>query len=335
MSNPLLAHQFVSLTHGNAADETLLADRVIRFLYSTVREEPSMLQQLAATPLASMALATWEFDRRLINPKKTIARAARRMGINLRECIDDLGNARTLRELFERRIAYESVRPMPADTKAIISPADGKALAIGFAGDAMLPVKQRFISARELLGREHVASGLHFNAGLVVRLTPDMYHYVHAPVSGVVRAHYWIEGALHSCNPGALVCFQRPYAMNRRRVTIIDTDVEAGSQVGAIALVNVAAMMIGRIDDAYSVRDYADPQSLTVGAHVARGQPLALFRPGSSTSIILWDGERARHTQYLRRNANRIDVRSRFSDWLLSPWVETAVSVRSLVAHSC
>ena len=199
----------------------------------------------------------------------------------------------------------------------------------------MLPVKQRFVSARELLGREYGASTLHVNAGLIVRLTPEMYHYVHAPVSGVIKAHYWIEGALHSCNPGALVCFQRPYAMNRRHITIIDTDVKAGSHVGVVALINVAAMMIGRIDDTYSQRGYDDPQSLAIGMHVARGQPLALFRPGSSTSIVLWDGERARHTQYLRRNASRIDVRSRFSDWLLSPWVETALSVRSLVAHSC
>lgn len=329
-----MAHQFVSPDRGGAADDTLLADRVIRFLYSTAREQPSALQRLAATPLISAALATWEFDRPLVNRERTIAHTARRMGIDLRECIDELTSVRTLRALFERRIAYETRRPMSADVGTIVSPADGKALVFGFADDAMLPVKQRFVSARELLGDEYGFKQVSASAGLIVRLTPEMYHYVHAPVSGVVIAHKWIEGALHSCNPGALVCFQRPYAMNRRRVIVIDTDVDDGSRVGVVALINVAAMMIGRVDDAYSAHSYDDPQSLYVGMKLTRGQPVALFRPGSSTSIVLWNARRAAHTSYLRRNAGRIDVHSRFSDWLLFPWVETGVAVRSLVASA-
>ena len=41
---------------------------------------------------------------------------------------------------------------MTEDCATIIAPADGKALAFGYAGDAMMPVKSRWIAVAELIG---------------------------------------------------------------------------------------------------------------------------------------------------------------------------------------
>lgn len=335
MNSSPAAHQYVPLTGGESADETLIADRAINFLYSTAREQPSVLQRIAASKIATQALATWEFDLPLRRPIGTIATTAQRMGIDLSEVHGDLRQWRTLRNLFERQIRYWQLRPMTEETRSIISPADGKALVFGYVDDFMLPVKSQWVAMPELVGSQALADELTPACGVIVRLTPEAYHYVHAPVSGIVRSHDLIDGALHSCNPTALVSFVKPYAMNLRRVTVIDTDVNYGSRVGVVVLVNVAAMMIGRIDDAYSPRRYDEPEPVSVGRFVRRGQPLALFRPGSSTSIALWTQRRASVQSKLAKNGDRAGTQSRFSDWLLSPWVESAIRVRSTLAVAC
>ena len=48
-----------------------------------------------------------------------------------------------------------------------------------------------------------------------------------------------------------------PYSKNRRHVTLIDTDVPGGSQVGMVAMVEVTALMIGDIVQCYSDEKYA------------------------------------------------------------------------------
>jgi phosphatidylserine decarboxylase len=334
MDHAPVAHQYIPVSGRGSVDESLLADRVISFLYSTAREHPSVLQRAAASRLASWLLASWEFDWPLLKPLQAIAGAADRMNISLDEVHDDMRAWRTLRDLFERKIRFWDVRPLDACVRTIVAPADGKALAFGFAGDAMMPVKSRWIAFPELIGSQTLVASLPPLAGVIVRLTPDAYHYVHAPVSGVVRSHECIDGALHSCNPAALVTFANPYAVNLRQVTVIDTDVYHGSRVGIVIVINVAAMMIGRIEDMYSENRYDKPRSITPGLFVKRGQPMALFRPGSSTSIVLWQQTRVALQPALARNACRTDVHSRFSDWLLSPWVESAVRVRATLASS-
>ena len=327
-----VAHQYVPLSGAASVNEDLLADRVIRFLYSAARERPTVLQRAAASKLASALLASWEFDWPLRQPLPAIAAAAERMHIDLDEVYGDLRRWRTLRDLFERKIRFWETRPLDADERNIASPADGKALTFGFERDAMMPVKSKWVAFAELLGSAALADALAPVSGVIVRLTPDAYHYVHAPVSGKVRSHELIDGALHSCNPAALITFANPYAINLRRVTVIDTDVYQGSGVGTVVVVNVAAMMIGSIDDAYSEHRYDEPQLIERGTFLQRGQPMALFRPGSSTSIVLWQRARATLSPSLVRNTCRVDVQSRFSDWLLSPWVESAIRVRSALA---
>lgn len=327
-------HQYIERDDGSSVDESLLADRVIRFLYSTAREHPSLLQRAAASHLTSALLASWEFDWPLRNPSRSIGRAAARMRINLDEVDGQTQSWRTMRDLFERKIRFWECRPMSDEPHSIVSPADGKALIFGHANDTLLPVKSRWLDLAGLLASPDLLQRVATATGLIVRLTPDAYHYVHAPVSGVVRSHRRIDGALHSCNPAALVSFASPYSINLRQVTEIDTDVYHGSRVGTVVLVNVGAMMIGRIEDASSADRYDDPQPVRTGLFVHRGQPFALFRPGSSTSIVLWRQDRAQLAAALTHNSVRTDVRSRFSDWLLSPWVETALQVRSTIAHA-
>jgi phosphatidylserine decarboxylase len=325
-------HHYVEPTLGEGVAERLMADRVIGFLYNTARETPSTLQRIAASKRLTQALASWEFDRPLFRPQQTIGFAVQRMGIDLSDALGDPAHWRTLRELFERQIRYWESRPLPSAKAAIVSPADGKLLHFGGGEDAMVSVKRRFFSVPELLAKPNWAAQFSTARGVSVRLTPEVYHYVHAPVSGVVLDVYDVDGAYHSCNPTALVSFDSPYMLNRRRVVVLNTDVPGGSQVGAVAVIAVAAMMIGRIEDRYSEQRYDEPQPLRIGTEVIQGAPMMMFRPGSSTVLVLWPSERAAATQRLTELSSKRHVPSRFGDWLLMPWNEVLVRVRAVVA---
>jgi phosphatidylserine decarboxylase len=319
MAQPIGMHQYLSSRGHHVMDETLIMDRVIAFLYDQSCESPTAIQRAVSSAWFTRLIAHWEFDVSLPGGRRAMARRMAELGINTADILEDLAGARTLRPILERKIRYWEVRPMPTQSDCIVSPADGKALPFG-GTDALLPVKSKFIAIAELLGSAIAMQ--HFDAGvngLIVRLTPEMYHYVHTPVAGRVNDHRVIEGAFHSCNPTALVSFDAPYTLNRRSVTIIDTDVAGGSNVGIVAVVCVAAMMIGDIAMAYSAQGYEASIANVRDVYLRRGVPFVLFRPGRSTCIVLWNPARAQFSPTLLTNAAHQAVRSRFSDWLSSP----------------
>jgi phosphatidylserine decarboxylase len=146
-----------------------------------------------------------------------------------------------------------------------------------------------------------------------------------------VRDIYEYDGSYHSCNPGPVITLATPYSKNKRVVTIIDTDVKGGTRVGLVAMIEVVALMIGEIVQCYSRVEYQNPQSIRIGYSVDRGCPKSLFRPGSSTTVLLFQENRVSFSQDLLRNLQRADVLSRYAQGLGRPLVETDVKVRSML----
>jgi phosphatidylserine decarboxylase len=123
-----------------------------------------------------------------------------------------------------------------------------------------------------------------------------------------------------------------PYSKNKRVVTIIDTDVPGGSGVGLVAMVEVVALMIGEIDQRYSRENYDEPETLRPGMFLVRGVPKSLYRPGSSTDVLIFQRGRVNFAPDLVLNMNARNTQSRFSSGFGRPLVETDVKVRSLIA---
>jgi phosphatidylserine decarboxylase len=143
---------------------------------------------------------------------------------------------------------------------------------------------------------------------------------------------YSVEGRYHPCNPNASVQLVTPVSKNRRVVTIFDTDCPNGSEVGRIAMIEVVALMIGQIEQRYSDHRYENPRAIDKGMLLRAGAPKALFRPGSSTVVLLFQRNRIRFAADLVDNQQRHGVQSRFSLTLGVPLAETDVAVRSLLA---
>ncbi len=328
-----IPHQYIDRNSLQVITENPIGDRTIQFLYHSLRENtPSMFRALTSGRMSSL-LGYLHYDM----PGKTRKNAKdlfSRFGADCQECVEPVEFYDSHRKFFERQIRYWETRPMNFSPTTIVSPADSRILIGSFVETSTLFIKNKFFDLEELLGPDSTWHP-HFQGGdfAVFRLTPDKYHYNHVPVNGRVVAVYNIDGRYHSCNPSALIATASLYSKNRRVVTIINTDVEGGTAIGLVAMVEIVALMIGDIVQGYSEERYEKPQDIRPGQMVKRGCPKSLFRPGSSTDVLIFEAGRISFAEDLVKNSQRRDVQSRFTSGFNRPLVETDVAVRSSIAE--
>jgi phosphatidylserine decarboxylase len=254
-------------------------------------------------------------------------------GVDWRECVDEPQAFRSLRDIFERKIRYWECRPMPTAPGAVVSPADARVLLGSFSSHSALFLKEKFFAFDQLLGTEQTRwlDAFHHGDFAIFRLTPEKYHYNHTPVAGRVVDHYEIPGLYHSCNPSAVLAEAALYSKNRRVVTVIDTDQTGGTGVGLVAMIEIVALMIGDIVQCYSAERYDAPLGIEAGMLVKKGCPKSLYRPGSSTDVLIFQKDRVRFDADLLSNQKRTGIKSRFSLGFGGPLVETDILVRSRI----
>jgi phosphatidylserine decarboxylase len=327
------AHQYIDRTSRQIITEKLIGDRSVSFLYSTVRENAPLVFRALTSGRMSSLLSFYHYDF-LDGRKPNNRQLFSRLNIEWRECVEPPPYYDTPRRVFERQIRYWDFRPMAEDQAVVVSPADARVLVGSFSDVSSLFIKEKLFTPEELFGADSRYHA-HFAEGdfAVFRLTPDKYHYNHLPVSGRIADIYEVDGDYHSCNPSALIALASLYAKNKRVVTIIDTDVEGGSGLGLVAMIEVVALMIGDIVQAYSSHRYEDPTPLKPGMFVKKGCPKSLYRPGSSTDILIFEQDRMAFSRDLIHNSHRSDVKSRFTNSFGRPLVETDVKVRSTIGH--
>ncbi|MBM9536096.1 phosphatidylserine decarboxylase [Desulfobulbus alkaliphilus] len=328
-----MQHQYIVRTTGEIINEQLIADRFIRLLYHQVREHAPSLFRILTAKRMSGVLGSVMFDCSLPLKSRRGLPLLEKMGVNWQECVDPPHLFTSPRHVFERKIRYWDCRPMDSDPRAVVSPADARLLFGSLADSPELFIKNTFFSLPELLG-EKTSWMTAFSGGdfALFRLTPDKYHYNHVPVTGDVVDIYSIDGCYHSCNPEAVIALASLHAKNRRIVTIIDTDVAGGTRIGLVAMIEVVALMIGDIVQQYSAIAYENPLPVVRKMRLQRGCPKSLYRPGSSTDILLFQKNAVTFAEDLQRNLVRGDVQSRFSAGLGRPLVETDLEVRSTIA---
>jgi phosphatidylserine decarboxylase len=327
------SHQYIERRTSRICTERLYGDKVVDFIYSTVREyAPFIFKALISARMSSL-LGYVNYDSQTLAGITGAKYFIENSEIDISECIDGGMSIKTLRDVFERKIAYWKYRPMPSARDTIVSPADSKMLVGSFSESSGIMLKGKFFNLDELLGGPDSGWTDKFKNGdfAVFRLTPEKYHYNHAPVSGVVRDIYQIEGNYHPCNPNVPITVATPYSKNKRVVTIIDTDIEGGTQVGLVAMVEIVALMIGDITQCYSENFYDDPCDISSGTLLMKGCPKSLYRPGSSTDVLLFEEGRTYFSSDIVRNMFNPNVKSRYSSGLGKPLVETEVKVREQI----
>lgn len=331
---PAFPHQFIDRSSGSVVTEKLKSDRLVNLIYSQFREHTPTLFKAVTSARVTDFLGYVNYDVPLNLKFTSTTRYLEMLNINTEELLDDPATLNTARKVFERRIKFDQFRPMPENPYTVISPADAKTLIGSLNAHSLFHIKDKFFSYDELIGLDSVWRDI-FRHGefAIFRLTPDKYHFNHVPVSGLVADYYEIDGCFHSCNPTAVVEVLTPNSKNRRMVTIIDTDVPGGSQVGRVAMIEVVAMMIGAVEQCYSEHGYDHPQPISPGQFIKRGCVKSLFHPGSSTDILLFEPDRIAFADDLQQNVHHPTAQSRYTNACGKPTIETDLQVRSLVAH--
>jgi phosphatidylserine decarboxylase len=96
-------------------------------------------------------------------------------------------------------------------------------------------------------------------------------------------------------------------------------------------MIEVVALMIGEIVQCYSEEKYDTPRDMTQGMFVMKGVPKSLYRPGSSTDILIFQKNRIHFAEDLLRNRCLASPQSRFTIGFGVSLVETDIKVRSLI----
>lgn len=327
-------HQYVARDTRRLITETLLADGIIDALYSRVREHSPWLFDRLTSARTSRLLGFLAYDMHRPGGSRTIARLMDRLGIRASDCLDDPSTFKTPRDLFERRIPFWATRPMPEDPGAVVAPADARMVIGNLDHQPLVRIKEKFFCIDGLLGPDKQCWRRIFADGAfaVFRLTPDKYHYNHVPVDGRIVDIYELSGRYHACNPGTAVHLATPLSRNRRIVTVIDTDPPGGTGIGRVAMIEIVALMIGDIVQRYSDHRYDAPSDVIRGMWLKKGQPKSLFRPGSSTVVLVFENGRIRFDGDIVRNLSRQDASSRYTLAFSQALVETEVTVRSQIA---
>jgi phosphatidylserine decarboxylase len=327
-----MIHQYIERKSGEIRTEKLYRDGMIRAIFNDRREKTGILYRAVTSAYASEILGILNYDL----PAGIFARRALAemisMGTDLSECLDDPEGLDTMRKIFERKIRYPWCRPMEEGHGVISSPADSRMLAGSLSGNSLLFIKEKFFSLDDLLGGRTRWTGL-FREGdyAVFRLTPEKYHWSHCPVSGTVTDFYEIGGIYNSCNPAAVVSVENAFSRNRRAVTVINTDVKGGTGCGSVAMIEVAALMIGGIKQSYCGELYDGAAGMEPGIFLRRGQPKSHYSPGSSVDILIFEKDRISFSPDIIKNLKNPAARSRFSEFFGHPLVETEVAVRSTI----
>jgi phosphatidylserine decarboxylase len=324
-------HQFVERLSGEVRNETLLYDRHIRWMYSSLRESaPWLFKWISSSPAINDWLATINFDKPIRDAQGVINALVVKADVRMDELLEPLPNAPTWRDFFGRKIRFWDCRPLSPDPRRVVAPCDSRVLLGNLNHQKELLIKEKFFSLVDLLDKKAAWIDKFRDADWAIfRLTPEMYHYNHCPVAGAVVDFYEIGGAYHSCNPTACIETVTPYSKNRRFVTIFDTDVPGGTGIGKVAMIEVVALLIGRVRQCYSHAQYKFPTTMYKGLMCKRGAVKSVFEPGSSTVVLLFEKGRVEFDSDLLVNQARTDAFSRFSKGFAEPMVETEIQVRS------
>ncbi|MCU0581977.1 MAG: phosphatidylserine decarboxylase [Syntrophales bacterium] len=331
-----MKHQYIERESRNIHTEQLFGDTAVRFLYSRIREHAPLVFRAMTGARVTKWLGMLNYDDFLSQNIRGRLGLFTSEGIDLRECLDPPTKLDTLKKVFERKIRYWVCRPMPNDPATVVSPCDAKMLFGSFCEMSGLFLKGKFFTFDELIGinKKRWQAALQDGAFAVFRLTPEKYHYNHTPVAGKIVDFYHISGRYHACNPNAVVSVLTPYSKNKRVVTVIDTDVPGGTGAGLVAMIEVAALMIGDIHQCYSEARYDHPVPIGAGMFVKQGFPKSLFRPGGSSVVLIFQKDRVRFADDIVANMARPGVESIFSRGFGQPLVETDVKVRSFIASA-
>lgn len=161
-------------------------------------------------------------------------------GVDRSEFAEPVESYQTFNEFFYRRLKPQA-RPVEADPRVAVFPADGRHLAIEKLDEAdQFYIKGQTFDLAKFLGDAALAEEFAGGSMVISRLCPVDYHRYHFPVSGEAGAVQILNGTLRSVSPLALRRQLSILWENRRARTVVDTP-----EFGKVIVMEVGATCVG------------------------------------------------------------------------------------------
>jgi len=245
-------------------------------------------QHIVPQHLLSRSVGTLAASENTFVKNTFIKNFAAKYQVNMAEALEENPLAYKSFNDFFTRALKPNARPIAADSKAIISPADGAISQIGhISADKIFQAKGHDYSVTTLLGGDEQRAAAFIGGQFAtVYLSPKDYHRVHMPFTGKLTQMIYVPGDLFSVNTTTAENVPNLFARNERVVCLFDTE------VGQMAVVLVGAMIVAGIATAWAGN--LAPQGKKVvttnydgSITLKKGDELGRFYLGS-TAIVLF-----------------------------------------------
>jgi phosphatidylserine decarboxylase len=192
---------------------------------------------------------------------------------------------------FFTRNLKEGLRPIEGE---IVSPVDGTLRNFGIiTGGVLEQVKGRDYSVEAFLGSKDLAQRFDGGTFFNLYLSPQDYHHVHAPVTGLVTHSTHVPGRLWPVNDWSMNNIENLFSVNERILTLIESPV-----AGAVAVVMVGATNVGKMSVTYDgfisnnlSTSETEHRVYEPGRPLQAGERLGTFHMGS-TVVMLFERDR-------------------------------------------
>ncbi len=201
-----------------------------------------------------------------------------RYGINAAEFAQPPDAFASFNDFFSRKLK-SGARPVDADPKSVVFPADGRHL--GFDRAAAVSgvfVKGQRFDLETLLGDRALAARYGGGAIVFSRLCPVDYHRFHFPVAGTPSSARAVRGVLSPVNVLALRRRIEILWTNRRWITQVQSE-----HLGIVLVVEIGATNVG-----------STVQTFSAGAPAAKGGEKGYFQFGGSAMVTLFEPGRVK-----------------------------------------
>ncbi len=202
---------------------------------------------------------------------KSIEPFVKEYGIDLEEYEVPYGGFKSFESFFTRSLKA-GARQVDENPQSLISPVDGKLLAIeNITAQTIFPIKGGLITLKTLLESKERAALYEGGSMLICRLAPRDYHHFHLPLAAIPFPPRKIKGGYESVSPLTFTKTHLPFCTNRRTIIPFTFGKKQGDMVA------VGALLVGRIITTYAPYEFCE-----------KGKDVGFFTFGGSSVVFLF-----------------------------------------------
>ena len=226
--------------------------------------------------LLSRRLLSWRFVSRVYGWYYKRRWTRRKIPIDASNCLQPLGEYKSLNDFIVRRIDLRS-RPIHPEAKTCVSPADARVwVEPTVTLDRQFTIKSATFQLGSFLRDSALAAAYEGGTLFIFRLYLGDYHHFHFPDAGTPSQPRSLPGRYYAVTPYSSRWLVPYFAENHRHLTLLDS-----RHFGQILIAEVGAFTVGSIQ-----------QCFRPGEFVQKGSRKGYFELGGSIVVLIFMRDR-------------------------------------------